>query len=147
MEIEHKLEDGKIIHIYLEDVDTYDALDLTPDTLNTMSDAERDELRQAGHEILRNQGSKEDDDLAIAASIVVNNEYKLRKRELPNKDKLDEISEKFEKTAITGEENRAKEKREVEMARIVGEFKEFVLKCLPEYELVLKRKEEGETND
>ncbi len=118
----------------------FDALDLTPDTLNTMSDAELDELRQAVHEIWRTQGSKEDDDLAIAASIVFNNEYKLRGRELPNKDKLDEISEKFVKTAITGEEESSEAERDKEMARIVGEFKEFVLKCLPEYELVLKTK-------
>ncbi len=114
----------------------YAALDLTPDTLNTMSDAELDELREAVHEIWRTQGSKEEDDAAIGACIVINNEYKLRKRELPNKDKLDEIADKFQKAAITGEED----ERSVEMARIVGEFKEFVLKCLPEYELILKTK-------
>ncbi len=140
MKIEHKLENGKIRHICLQDENPFEQLDLTPDNLNTISDAELDEFRKAVHEIWRIRGSKEDDQEAIGASIVVNNEYISRKRELPNKDKLDEITEKFEKTAITGEEETDREEREVEMARIVGEFKEFVLKCLPEYDLVLKAK-------
>ncbi len=122
--------------------DFLDILDLSPEHLNTISDQELDELREAVHEIWRSKGSKEDDDSAIGACIVVNAEYKLRGRDLPNKDKLDEISEEFQKTAITGVEN-LEDEREGEMARIVGEFKEFVLKCLPEYELVLKSKEKG----
>lgn len=87
-----------------EHLDPFDMLDLTPDTLNTMSDAELDELRETVHEIWRNQGSKDNDNLAISASIVINNQYMLRGRKLPNEDKLDKISETKQKTAITGQE-------------------------------------------
>jgi len=118
--------------------DPFDILDLTPDTLNTMSDEELDKLREAVHEIWRTQGSKEDDDSAIGANIVVNNEYKLRKRELPKRDKLDEISEKFEKSAITGEEKK-KEKE-----KFIRELMEVFAKSLPEYDLIIKPKKKKE---
>jgi len=121
-----------------EEPDPFDALDLTPDTLNTISDEELDKLREAVHEIWRTQGSKEDDDSAIGASIVVNNEYKLRKRDLPNKDKLDEISEKFEKTAVTGEEEEMSPKE-----KFINELKELFARSLPEYDLIIKPKKKG----
>ena len=119
--------------------DPFDVLDLTPDTLNTVSDAELDDLREAIQEIWRTQGSREDDDGAIGASIVVNNAYKLRKRKLPKKDKLDEIAERFEKTAITGEEEKVNPKE-----KFINELKELFAKSLPEYDLVIKKKEGGE---
>jgi len=120
--------------------DWFDVIDFSPEHLNTISDAELDELRQAVHEIWRSRGSKEDDDEAIGASIVVNNEYKLRGRDLPNKDKLDEISEKFEKTAVTGEEEEMSPKE-----KFISELKELFARSLPEYDLIIKpKKKEGE---
>ena len=79
-----------------EEKSPYATLDFTPDTLNTMSDEELDTLREAVHEIWRMRGSKENDEEAIGASIVINNEYKLRKRELPKKDKLRQLGYFFE---------------------------------------------------
>lgn len=120
----------RITKILLQD-DPFDVLDLTPDNLNTISGAELDELREAVHEIWRSQGSKEDDDSAIGASIVINNEYKIRGRKLSG-DKLDEISETKQKTAITGkEETNPKEK-------FISELKELFARNLPEYELIIK---------
>ena len=46
---------------------------------------------------------------------------------MPKKDKLDEIAERFQKAAVTGEET-AQIKRDEEMARIVGEFKPGMFK-------------------
>lgn len=119
-----------------EEKSPFDPLDLTPDTLNTISDAELDELREAVHEIWRMRGSKEDDEEAIGASIVINNEYKLRKRELPKRDKLDEIAQRFEKAAVTGEEEVSPKEK------FISELKELFAKSLPEYDLVIKKKEE-----
>ncbi len=119
----------------------FDALDLTPDTLNTISDTELDELRQAVHEIWRTRESREDDQEAIGASIVINNEYITRKREMPNKDKLDEITEKFEKTAITGEDKKKEEK-----LKFIQELTEVFEKNLPEYELIIRLKKEVKSN-
>ena len=113
----------------------FDMLDLTPETLNTMADTELDQLRETIHEIWRTQGSKDDNDLAIAASIVINNQYMLRGRELPNKDKLDEISETKQKTAITGEDKKKKEKE-----KFIRELTEVFAKSLPEYDLIIKPK-------
>jgi len=114
----------------------FDVLDLTPENISSISDEELDELRKAIHDIWQNRGSDENDEQAINASIIINNEYKLRDRELPDKDKLDEITEKFEKTEITGEEKKKEEK-----LKFIQEVKEVFERNLPEYELIIKLKE------
>lgn len=122
-------------------LDPFDMLDLTPETLNTMSDTELDQLRETVHEIWRTQGSKEDNDLAISASIVINNQYMLRKRELPKKDKLDEITEEFEKTAITGEDKKSSSYTYKEIFSIINLARHSRNKCMqcskaPEFVLI-----------
>ena len=112
----------------------FDVLDLTPDNISSMSDAELDELRKAVHEIWQTRGSDENDDLAINASIIINNEYIRRERELPEKDKLDEVTEEFDKAAITGEEKKE------EKLKFIRELTEVFKRNLPEYTLIIKHK-------
>ncbi len=135
MKIEHKLENGKIRHICLQDENPFEQLDLTPENISSVSDEELNQLREAVHEIWRIRGSSENDDEAINASIIINNEYKRRERELPNKDKLDEITKTKEKTAVTGEEKGKEEK-----LKFIRELTEVFERNLPEYELIIKPK-------
>ncbi len=128
MKIEHRLENGKIAHIYLQEDESIEELDISPDEITTLGDDELETLRKKIHTLWKERGSKDNDESAINANIIINNEFRRRELKIPDKDKLDEISSKFRKEAVTmGERAKAQSEQEEEMLKFGKELKELVL--------------------
>ncbi|GAI57983.1 unnamed protein product, partial [marine sediment metagenome] len=108
--------------------ESIEELDISPDEITSLGTDELLALRKKIHILWEERGSKDNDEAAVNANIIITNEFNRRQLKIPDKDKLDEISSKFKKKAITMEERaEAKSKNEEEMLKFGKELKELVL--------------------
>lgn len=125
--IVERLEKEGFIKLEEED-ESIEELDISPDEITSLGTDELIALRKKIHILWEERGSRDNDESSVNANIIITNEFKRRQLEIPNKDKLDEISSKFRKEAVTMEERaEAKTEREKEILKFASYLKEIVL--------------------
>jgi len=101
---------------------------LDPEDLSTMSDDDLLELRKIIHEDWKKRGSKKTDEGSIDLNLMINHEIERRGLKIPDQDKLDEVTKKFEHTAMRLQDRpQAKDAREKEMLAMAGNLEDIVL--------------------